>query len=266
MRQPATILASSLAVVAVLSQANIAQGGVFYGVDFDARAFLTIDTSDATTAIIATSSVQYTGLAFNKNSGVLYARSLSDLYTINPVTGVPSLVGGNGVADTLTALAYNNDYSTLYSLSWGPDPGTTLYTIDESNGNATAIGSNSPQFLGSLAINSLNQAFVVSHAGGDLYSMDLSDASLTFIATLDDAITAMAFDENDELFGVTLFPDTLVKINTSTGGFTTIGGIPFVDINGMAPALATVPEPSSFALLGLGALGLIAYRRKRRAA
>jgi len=86
----------------------------------------------------------------------------------------------------------------------------------------------------------------------------------------------LAFDEDNRILYMNLSvdgstPNSLFRINTATGAATLVGGNGAVveeGIDGLAwrPGIGAVPvpEPSSFALTGLGILGLVAWLRRTK--
>ncbi len=89
--------------------------------------------------------------------------------------------------------------------------------------------------------------------------------------------TGLQFGDGGTLFSSTIFttqelnsgPSSLFSIDTSTGTVSLIGGVGVASLVGLAylpspAAPAAVPEPSSLALLGIGAVFAGAARRRRR--
>ncbi len=179
---------------------------------------------------------------------------------LNPVTG--AVVDGDTVTPGLQPDG-NLNYGAATGLSGTPgvagaaytnndtDPttGTTLYVIDA---GLDRLFIQSPPNAGGL----------VNPAGGTIAAPLGIDVTTTFGFDIS-GLTGTAFLAT---FGGTA-PSQLFTVNLATGAATSAGFIgPIADssrIRGIAAR--AVPEPSSFALLGLGAVGLIGYARSRRA-
>ena len=127
------------------------QVDAMYGLDFDPTATTLYALNDATgelgtinlatgafTGIVACTapgSVVWTGLSIDPVSGTFYASTATDLYTLNPATCSPALVGSFGT--TLMIDIAVNTAGQMY----GHDIGTnSIYTIDTSTGAATLVG------------------------------------------------------------------------------------------------------------------------------
>jgi hypothetical protein len=109
--------------------------------------------------------------------------------------------------------------------------------IDPTNGNTTTLSDDNGNGTGP-AYGSLRGITV---GNGSIYVTDASDNEILKV----DALTG----------------DRSVVSGNGVGG-TTFGGLTY----GIAiyPSLGSVPEPSSLALLGMGAGGLVAYTRRGR--
>jgi hypothetical protein len=231
-----------------------------------------------------------TGLAFQPGTGALFGAtsnlSPTDprfLVSINPATGRVTPIGpfnaanGNPFGD----ISFDPTSGKLFGAN---AVGGALYTINLATGAATRISSsNTPITTGSSG-----HGFAVDASGtllttpdsafGNLYTYNKTTGSATIVAPLsgpplDGAINALSFD-NGVLFGVNNnqgFPSQthLITINPTTGAITDIGPS-LNDLDAIAFQLPTapppVPEPSTLALLALGGLGLVGWRRWRKRA
>jgi len=230
------------------------------------------------------------GIDVRPANQVLYGLgSSSRLYTINPLTGAATQIGAAG-AFTLNGTSFGVDFNpvpdklrvisnTGQNLRLNPDgtlfatdtsitpagvtitgagydrnaPGqgtTTLYAIDSTNGVLTTVGSinGSP--------NSPNGGVVGPTVGSLGLGTSLDPRLGLDISGLNNANSFATI-----LTGGT---DKLYSINLSTGQATLVGtiGTGTTVYNGVTNAVA-VPEPASFGLLAVGAMGLLVRRRRR---
>jgi hypothetical protein len=123
---------------------------------------------------------------------------------------------------------------------YGSDYGSTLYSIDGSSGQATAIGTFSPSFFAG--------ALDYRVATGDMYGVsttlrkiNLADASVAQVGgTLPEQMNGLAFSQSDQLYTVNLGGTKLYKIDPDGGtagapvpitfvgpGFNALSGIAF---------------------------------------
>lgn len=272
------MLRSGLKVLAILgiSAAGIAQAdaGALYAAGFGGHGLYTIDS--ATGAITSTGDAANDldqGLGYDPNSGIMYGLDGSSLYTVNITTGIRTLVANTSVFST--ALAYNQTNNTMYTLS-----NSRLATIDLGTGAVTLIGSGS---IGSntcctLAIDSAGNIFAGGLINGEIYAVDALTGvgSLLFSSVTanigggTNGFTALAFDENDDLYGVTTFNDFLVKVDLVSGTSATIGpslGGTDQDVRALEfvrNSATTVAEPVTLASFGLGLVGLGMMWRRRK--
>ena len=124
----------------------------YYGLDFDPTAeilWALNDTTDqlgtinlstgAFTGVVACppggGASSWTGLAIDPVTGIFYASTGSNLYTINPATGAATLIGPFGTS-LMIEIAIN-----MNGAMYGHDIGTdSIYSIDKATGTATLIG------------------------------------------------------------------------------------------------------------------------------
>jgi hypothetical protein len=285
---------SVLALVLLAGAGGRAEAGILYGTDGQAgnpaANLYILDT--ATGGVISTVGpigFAVTGMSFSPTTGLLYgvtaprSSAARDLITINPATGAGTLVGSLGVS--MEDVAFAKD-GTLYGWSGriGGANSSSLFRINVATGAATKVGPSGITDVGvGFSISPTGTPFLAaSGASGALRTVDLTTGAVTPVATLSGApfpkgsIDAFAFDAGGTLFGVNLndigpgqpgpLPDAafLVSVNPETGAITPLGPtVPGLDAIAIAPSIF-VPEPSTFALLGLGAAGLAGWRRWRR--
>jgi hypothetical protein len=238
------------------------------------------------------------GLAAAPNGSLVTFAYSSNLYSINPATGVPTLVGPTGLGDcaTVSSPCGPTSASTLGSFAgkiYATDFQNSLYNVNSVTGAATLIGSTGipavPFVPGSLnpdgTINFYDQA--IFSGGGKLYetfdAFVFDFASFSVVST----VVAPALYQIDPSTGLgTLVGPTDLGIGAVTGvngayyAFNDLAGqIGSLDLtNGSTnfvsnfdPAAGVIqgaspvptPEPSSLALFGTGLLGLGAFARSK---
>jgi hypothetical protein len=241
----------------------------------------------------------YFGLAAGPNGSLLAGTYAANVDSINPATGVPTLIGPTGLGPCVipSPACGPNSYSTLGGLAgttYAADFQNNIYTINPLTGAATLLSANSGipaiPFVPASSnpdgtLNFYDEA--IWGSGGDLY------------ATFD----AWVFDPNSFTVVSTLVDPELYQIDPATGIATTIGptdlGIGAVaDLNGTSyafndltdqittidlssgsttfvsnfdpsagviqGAVVATPEPGSIFLTAGGLIGLAFIWRRRR--
>lgn len=219
----------------------------------------TIYTIDPTTGVALLSSVLVADPVNDTNGNGLFAGLAGTRFGIdfNPVPDRLRVVSDTGqnlrinvsTGGTITDLVLNGASSRAVSVAYtnadtNPATGTELYYID--SGSPGTLFETAAPNNGTLAtVGSLGQNT------DDNVGFDVSGVSGT-------AFTSLTVSGASSLFSV----------NLDTGATTSLGAVR--DAGGNAVLLRgigsrAVPEPSSIALLGLGAIGLAGYARSRRA-
>lgn len=270
------LMAASL----ILSPLFATAAPVLYGVDYSTNKLFTIDITDASVSVVGvmTAANGPTGIAFNSVGGSMYLKDLSGLYSLNPSNGAVALVGNSAPSLGLT---FNATFTSLYAIAF-PNA-RDLIRIDPSTGGTTNLGSSGLTARGTieaLATNSSGQVFGAEDAGALVtYDLTTGAGSVLFNDVSGGlGLNAIAFDQNDVLYGISVTSDELLRIDVATGASTVIGSIPFVNVNGLAfaegpfvfpapsmpPAGGTAPEPTSLVLVLLALCMLGAAERSRR--
>ena len=201
-------------------------GGNLYGLDSASPAnVFRIDPATAnTTQIPSTNNLDAIAGTAGPN-GLLYALddTVSELYTVNPVTGTKTNIGLTGIGLPDGLLAFDPS-GHLFADAFDPT-GDFLYQLDPATGAATPIGSiggvgSTLHFFSGVFVGGTLYGFASQVSGAGIYSIDTTTGAATLLTTYNMPLGA--------------------------------------DID--AVALSPVPEPSGLAVL---ALGLLAWRRFR---
>lgn len=202
-------------------------GGSLFKIDIAADTVTPIGTYGGSVRL---RSLAYADPVSPATEGILYGSDYQNLYTIDPATGVATLVGPIKPAGELFVGVWSMDYDpvaqALFITNLVNNPvthtiTTKLYTVNPANAEATLVG----EIAGAIPIADI------------WYDRD-----------------------SGKMFGVTQVNGQLYEIDTATAGATPIGTAPGENILGLAGAM--IPEPGMLMLLGLGAMGVLRTGRR----
>lgn len=242
-------------VVACLGMTN-AHASLLYGTNSDGYLVQIDPITGVATQIGPNVGHTTVGLAYNPYTATMYTRSFGDLYSIDLATGVTSLIGSSGWG--ITGLTFDSTYTNLFSVDQNTGD---FYKIDPLTGAATLVGNTGIYSPLDLSTNSLGQVFV-GDFDGDVYSIDTATGASNLVASIGSVgLDAIAFDPNDNLYGVTIDGDFLIN-NILSGGVAIAAITDRDSIRGLVFVGSPVPLPPAVYLFG-SALGLIGVMRRK---
>lgn len=262
---------------------------LMYGYSATNNSFIRFDSASPSTIVASTTVTglqtgeTLTGIDLRPANGMVYAiGSTSRLYTINPTTGAATQVGSAG-AFTLNGTNFGVDFNPVpdrirlvsdsnQNLRLNPNDGTLTATDGTLNpaGNVVAVA-----YSNNVAGATSTVLYAIDAAAGTLGIISVPNAGgpINLVGSLGlgtNLNAAIGFDISG-LSGVAYASivtgglSRLYTINLSTGAASLVGniGTGAISFSGLTAATA-VPEPSTYALLGVGALFALGYARRSR--
>ncbi|RMH63862.1 MAG: T9SS C-terminal target domain-containing protein [Calditrichaeota bacterium] len=228
---------------------NLPKNGTLYAVTANSTLFSVSDDGLGTSIGNSGTFDQYYGLAINPDNGELVSLypsgSSSKLVRINTFDGE-----GHGSVDLDFVLVRSFDFDPvsgdIYAISY---TNGRLYRADATNGESQTIGSTGVRRSQGMAIHPTSGKLYAVDNGGNLYSVDKSNASATLIVTLDRSdIRDLAFDAEGRLLALAGSDGSdVVRIHIGSGETELIGNTGQTDGVGLAVSGATtvsVENPS----------------------
>jgi hypothetical protein len=208
------------------------------------------------------------GMAMGAN-GTIYAvgGTVPELWDVTTPPG--SLIGATSqFAGIDSGMDMNNSDGMLYVVSGNFDD-TSLYTVDPTNGTTNLVGAG-VYFGDNLAISDSGVAYATDWIFNNAtYTVDLATGSATLVGALGFQLSQQAgsdFATDGNLY-VLLGSGEWYTIDTGTGAATLGGtirdaaGAPLTGFEGLA--MNPVPEPATYAGMGIGIVILALARRRR---
>lgn len=238
---------------------------VSFGVAFTASSYgvvndsIVIVSNSASTPAIA---IHLTGKGVvigRAQPGVMYATSAvvgstpSRLYTVDPATGVASLVGPTGINE-LDGLAIHPLTKELYGvLSNGSN--TTLYRVSREYGDALVARSLGLPNMRAIAFNTTGDTLFGGATNGRLYRINAVTGDTAYIGTASGKIySGFSFSPTSNQLWASVRPplagrDSIYIVNRETGATITVGR---TGLGSITPSIAFNERGNLFALIGSG--------------
>jgi len=225
-------------------------------------------TLDLTTGVFTLLGTPGDQAGFGELGGNLYAGDGNgDTSSVNPANGKDTFIGtGSTTYDT-----FGSTTTGLYAVSHptGANPFLT-YSVNPSTGVATLLGSTGQDINpngGTAGLSAGSNTLYWTWTSGPhsiLYSLNLTTGFANEIGDTGGFIGALVY-VNGTLYGEDVISDGIDILNTSDGLATptgvTVSGAPRSELlYGMAPLIASTPEPSSLVLLVLMIAVMASYR------
>lgn len=226
----------------------------------------------AATSIGAIGFNQVGGIDFN-SSGILYGvgKRVSDgvqvLLQINPTTGAGTQVGATTLSTDVQDISFRNSDGALFGYSGG-----NLYTFSIATGAATLVGNVGDGFPtgNGLAFSPFDTLYKADNIA--LRTINQSNGSSTIATLLTysnafDRVNGMDFDNATGILWGSVKDggsnNYLASIDIGTGAVTYVG-LSVSGLDALSIAVATIPEPGTLTLVGMGLIGLLTLRRHRK--
>lgn len=269
---------SRLIIAIIVLGASIVHADLI-GFSYNAWKYSLDTTTGAGTQVFRVSELNPNDIAYR--NGLIYGQgpSYGSLYSVDLGTGAATQL--------FSSLSYNSTTFIANAMAFSPsgtlyaEKGAALYTIDLATGAVALVGNNKPTGSFDNYSGSYGMAF---SPNGTLYGWDINyDQGLVTINTATGVATrvgaygqgnadiqSLAFAPDGTLYGARRY---LFTIDTTTGTPTQVGSAGIYDqgdqfwptvISGAdIRGLAFVPEPGSFALVGIGLLSFLRRRRQQ---
>jgi len=267
----------AVCAVALVNQV-LASGPTIYGsaypMSMGASTLYNIDPN--TGAATEIGSIGFNGVSsldFSE-SGTLYgvgttAGGVQELITINTTTGAGTAVGPTGVdaSDHFQDIAFRHADNTLYGYEDG-----AIYTFNITTGVATYLGDTGDGFPSGngLAFSPFDTLYKADYQ--DLWTIDQTTGAGTVAQTMTypeagDEVNGMKFDLATGVLYASVRRTSdgssyLGTVDVDNGVCTEIGSTQ-MGLTAVGLAIAIIPEPGTFALVGMGLIGLLALRRRK---
>lgn len=167
----------------------------------------------------------------------IYGITLNSLYTVDPGTGVWTLVAPLSLSSNFFAIAlvWNPNDSSMYLVSSGPDTTGILYKVNLFDGSLTLVANLSQRVRG-LAYNqqtSTCYGIDANDVNSKTYSLDLTTGAINVIgpADINEKKIGLVYNSiSQNLYGLstdlsTFLGGNLNSVDTATFGWTLIGSI-----------------------------------------
>lgn len=263
---------TAVCAVITFSQVRAADPTIYgsaYAGSGGAATLYSIDPNTGAATSIGAIGFNQVGAIDFDSSGLLYGvgNRTSDnaqvLLQINPATGAGTEVGETTLSGNVQDISFRNSDDTLYGYSAG-----NIYTFNIATGAATLLGSVGDGFppgngMAFSPLDILDKADATS-----LWTINQSNGSGTTVTALTytnagDRVNGLDFDNATGILWASLKQggsnNYLATIDLLTGEVTYIG----LSQSGL-DALAVIPEPGAITLVGMGLIGLLALRQRKK--
>jgi len=260
------VLAVVVALLVAASPASADALGISWGGDV-----YSVDTATGSGTLIGASGFVGTN-SMAEHNGVFYSATGnhltgSEIFTIDPVTGVGTLVTTTSSAMDIRGMAFAAD-GTMYVVRQGgastavSDP-DELWTVNATTGATAFVGNLGRADFQALGFAPSGALYAWSINEG-LFSVNVATGAATdvnlAVGTDGADVQTLDFAADGTLFGAT---SALYTIDSGTGAVAFVGSGGYSDLRGLSINSNPVPEPSTFVLVALASLGVIAARRRR---